>query len=501
MSGNGNSRVTSRSPIGSQLNGESLVEAEEEVRDPFPEDCLPGALQNMAEEVSEVFRVPISLSSVCALGVCSAALGSGIGVRNSQGKLASPNLYILVSVMSGTGKSDVLREFRVPIDEMEDALIKDHNKKSARLETELRCLEIDIKELEKKCKKGAAPDLKEEMGSLLLKKKELSDLASFSPRLLLDDTTSERAAALLQASGEQLALISPDAGDVAQNLLGKYRKGNNTDEYLYLKAFSREHAKVHRIGRPAICLKEPCMSIMLFFQPDILQLLFSNERLRRGGFLARCLIADTQAKAQMIDGVVRPIREDIKANYHALITKLLRCYRLSPKCREINATAEANEVFRAHWNKLVPSINGKLKDISPMVARWTELAWRIALVLHAASFRETAVSEPLGKETAMISTKLMRWFAGEQIRSLRSVRGESEQKEVEHIREVICRFGTFGTEMTARDLQRRHHIDVSRVLDLATRYPEALTASEGVKSPAGGRPSVVISIPQRGQRR
>jgi hypothetical protein len=74
--------------------------------------------------------------------------------------------------MSGTGKSDVLREFRVPIDEMEDALIKDHNKKSARLETELRCLEIDIKELEKKCKKGAAPDLKEEMGSLLLKKKE-----------------------------------------------------------------------------------------------------------------------------------------------------------------------------------------------------------------------------------------------------------------------------------------------------------------------------------------
>jgi hypothetical protein len=213
------------------------------------------------------------------------------------------------------------------------------------------------------------------------------------------------------------------------------------------------------------------------------------------------LIADTQAKAQMIDGVVRPIREDIKANYHALITKLLRCYRLSPKCREINATAEANEVFRAHWNKLVPSINGKLKDISPMVARWTELAWRIALVLHAASFRETAVSEPLGKETAMISTKLMRWFAGEQIRSLRSVRGESEQKEVEHIREVICRFGTFGTEMTARDLQRRHHIDVSRVLDLATRYPEALTASEGVKSPAGGRPSVVISIPQRGQRR
>jgi hypothetical protein len=62
-------------------------------------------------------------------------------------------------------------------------------------------------------------------------------LASFSPRLLLDDTTSERVAALLQASGEQLALISPDAGDVAQNLLGKYRKGNNTDEYLYLKAF------------------------------------------------------------------------------------------------------------------------------------------------------------------------------------------------------------------------------------------------------------------------
>jgi hypothetical protein len=230
---------------------------------------------------------------------------------------ASPNLYILASVMSGTGKSDVLREFRVPIDEMEDALTRDHNKKSARLETELRCLEIDIKELEKKCKKGADPDLKEEMASLLLKKKELSDLASFSPRLLLDDTTSERAAALLQASGEQLALISPDAGDVAHNLLGKYRKGNNTDEYLYLKAFSREHAKVDRIGRPAICLKEPCMSIMLFFQPDILQLLFSNERLRRGGFLARCLIVDTQAKAQMIDGVVRPIREDIKAHYHA----------------------------------------------------------------------------------------------------------------------------------------------------------------------------------------
>jgi hypothetical protein len=134
-----------------------------------------------------------------------------------------------------------------------------------------------------------------------------------------------------------------------------------------------------------------------------------------------------------------------------------------------------------------------------MVARWTELAWRIALVLHAASFREEAVSEPLVEETAKISIRLMRWFVQEQLRSLRSTRGESEQKEVEHIREVICRF---GTEMTARDLQRRHHIDVGRVLYLATRYPEALTASD-VKPDKGraGRPSIVISIPKRGQRR
>ena len=41
-------------------------------------------------------------------------------------------------------------------------------------------------------------------------------------------------------------------------------------------------------------LELPCIALLLLVQPDILRRVFKNERLTIGGFLARCLCADSK---------------------------------------------------------------------------------------------------------------------------------------------------------------------------------------------------------------
>ena len=58
--------------------------------------------------------------------------------------------------------------------------------------------------------------------------------------------TSEKLAVMLAHNQEQIASLSPDAGDIVNNLLGRYSKLDRTDEGIYLKAFSGDNYRVDR---------------------------------------------------------------------------------------------------------------------------------------------------------------------------------------------------------------------------------------------------------------
>src|ERR1039458_7750337 len=76
---------------------------------PFPLQHLPPAARDMAEAVARVARTPEPLAGCCVLGILSASIGAGLQVPSQPDKVARANLYIIVSMPSGTGKSETFR--------------------------------------------------------------------------------------------------------------------------------------------------------------------------------------------------------------------------------------------------------------------------------------------------------------------------------------------------------------------------------------------------------
>jgi Protein of unknown function (DUF3987) len=84
---------------------------------------------------------------------------------------------------------------------------------------------------------------------------------------------------LLANSNEQMAVLSDEGGLALNNLIGRYTKGQITDDILLCKAKSVNSTTVDRVSRPPIVLHLPCISLLLLVQPDLLWMAFSNERL------------------------------------------------------------------------------------------------------------------------------------------------------------------------------------------------------------------------------
>lgn len=77
----------------------------------------------MARAISESTLVPDNLSGACVLGILSASLGKGIQVQSGPDRLTRGNLYIVLSALSGTGKSEAFRHAAAPFQSIEEGII------------------------------------------------------------------------------------------------------------------------------------------------------------------------------------------------------------------------------------------------------------------------------------------------------------------------------------------------------------------------------------------
>ena len=274
---------------GEVIFDDSALVPEEDEQTAFPLDALPDSFRVPIQEVMRHFRVPALLPSICALVINSAAIGRGLVVKSNVRRTYA-NLYALIGAQSGTGKSVVFDEFMAPLAELQMETLKDFNaEQKPRAEAELKMLQREVQELLKfkKNQKGfdAGEDARQaRLAELLQQQAVLEDKLDFASRLWCSDFTSEALAMLLAGSGEQMAVLSDEGGLTIYNMLGRYLKGDCTDDILLCKAKTVNAHAIDRVGRAPIVLSHPCVSLLLLVQPDLLQKAFSNERLLVGGF-------------------------------------------------------------------------------------------------------------------------------------------------------------------------------------------------------------------------
>lgn len=487
------SPLSPESPLSAnEVNNGDNGDIEDEQTAEFPLDLLPPALADIAHEAADAALVPVSLTAACALGTAAAAIGAGLVVNSGGDRKTRANLFITPVASSGTGKGRAFTEIAHPLAELERQRCEEWRlEKLPELEAEHAILE---KEAEKaKTAAASAPDgqrrseqrekLKEINQSLARIKGQMNE-----PILTVDNITQEALAdGLAKARNESLASMSAEARGAVDVLAGRYNA--KTDESLYLSGYSGDGVKVDRKGRHSIVLRGPCLTILWMMQPDKLDEILGKRSLTESGFLPRCLIFDTKADAQYAPETPHTICRESRAHWQELISQLVDTYHEKegePWCVQTEPGVEP--LMRLYYNDTVKRRrkDGDLADVGSYAARWSEQAWRLAIVLHAGRHGGTAHEHNLSEQTAQDAVNLAKWFAGEQLAILHAGR---ETRKQERLATLLVHLAPGA--MTMRNLRIRHGFRREEVEHLARENPQRLTI-EKIKTGSAGQPSEIV---------
>lgn len=419
----------------------------------FPVDALPDSIRSMTNAIVEINGVPPVLAAGAVFGAVSASVGKGLAVKSVDGLLTHANLYVLLVAESGVGKSRVGAQAFQPIYIHEKGLLKRYEEEELPcLIAELASVENELKGLQTRESKAKGAEKKGVSDSIFRAEQMKAEIKRkmVEPTLCVEDVTAEKLAVIMRDCGGALASLSADARAIVSVVCGRYRSNGETDESLYLKGYSLERFKQHRISRASVVIEKPCLVAVWMIQPDKLREMFDSASLRDGGFLPRFLLCDTLATPKRVscDEVAFPM--DVKLKYTALLSELLTTYHIrTDEPRIICPTADARQKIVDYHNQIVDRMETDLSGISSFACRWSENAWRVALVLHAASHGAAAHETVMAVESAMGAVEIVSWFSNEQVRLLEEIRQKHKEQKIKRILDFLAK----KHRLTARDLR------------------------------------------------
>lgn len=464
----------------------------------FPVHALPQIAANMAAEIAGAALVPDSLAALNVMGILSASIGGGLLVDSGGGRITSANLFLLGIAESGTGKSRAFTMAAKPFQEIEaEETDHWHSEVLPGIRKDLRFIEKDFKRQEKSLEKAGDALSRDIIGrdiqDLEKRKAELEKHLAAEPGFSVADITKEKLAMTMESKpGQALASLSPEGRGVIDVLMGKYGKGGNTDEDIYLSAFCREPVKVSRVNRPPVHLERPCLAVLWLIQPDKARKLTESEAITESGLLPRFLFCDSKAEAQ--DEPDNPREPDAAAlsGWRQLIADLLETFRANGgKPVTITAEPEARTILIHFTNESRKRTrkNGDLCDVKPFALRWGENAWRLSLVLHAAEHGSRAGIRAIDGDTARRAVEIVRWFSEEQLAILAPERSNRHRNRFLRLHSILC---DHQGERSVRDLAKSHGFTKDETQALAREFPKRIEIV--TKKPDSGRPSEVVRL-------
>jgi hypothetical protein len=281
-------------------------------------------------------------------------------------------------------------------------------------------------------------------------------------------------------------------------------KDGNPEDTIYNKAYSVEPGRINRIGREANEFYEPCMSILWLTQPDRIPEIFEDDRLLKGGLAPRFISLHESAEIQEISWDSKVIDEGLLDDYASLFNELFDAYRLGGECEvkedvdeedandtpwrdywqyaKVGTEREVGEVMFGHYNGLVKLRNSELQDVQQFAARWTENAWRLALIFHAVKYGKNAHREYIELETCQSALAIMDWFSKAQMDILNRGRGREDNLDADVAKLYSIVDSQEGKRMTFGKLKDSHCYEPQALSQLVEKSKGKLAIEESGKT-------------------
>ncbi len=462
----------------------------------FPLHCLPPVAEKMAREMARVTTAQNEpLAAAALLGALSASIGAGLELPTGGGRTVRGNLFLLAVADSGTGKGENFTHAAAPLFQAEAEAIQTwETMERPAIASELAVAEKRAKRFcdlaAKEIDAIAAEEAMSEFKNASARAVELGRKLESGPCYRVADVTKEALAVAMQAQpGEAVASMSSEARGIFSIVKGRYGKEGG-DEDFYCSGYSGDTLTVDRIGRQRVTLHRPCLSILWMVQPDAARKAFADPSLMESGMIPRFLMFDPKAEPKERFEHPSPIAEAIQTAWKERIEGLILTYRnegIEPaKVKASTGAIAALDEFERE-NVRRRKRTGDLADVAAFVSRWTENAWRMALVLHAARHGTKAHAETLETAAARDAIEIVRWFAARQLEMLHSGRRETRRKDLLALLAVLAEA---NGKITFRELRRSHSLEDEKIRDIHSFFPHAFHIA---RCETGGRPSWVVT--------
>lgn len=334
---------------------------------PFPTNALPAGLREYVESLAQATQTPAGLAAMMTLAVIAASVQGRVEVDAVQ--WCEPLALWTVTVLPpGSRTTSVVAAAIAPILEYQ---------------REVECTREAERKLTRALK-GAAEKRLDHAQQALAKRKPDDDQVGLlrseveaavreiealrlepTFRLVTDDCTPEKLALLMQDNEERMCILSAEGG-VFSLIGGRYsNKVPNLD--IYLKGHAGDSASVDRVGRDAVHLAHPALSMGVRIQPDVLREIASCREFMGRGLVARFLwcLPDNNVGYRSTGRQVPAMPRERAMQYRGCVRQLLG---------------------------LQPAIDGD-GNHTPHLLRLDEAAWQLFEDLHA---RAEAMMRPDG---------------------------------------------------------------------------------------------------------
>lgn len=380
--------------------------------DPFPIECFPSVLYQMAQEIHRVTKTPIELCGGTILSAASMATRGTVKVYEKADLIHFLCLFLMIIAESGERKSSVTKKSLEPI-----YLQQEEDKKSYLEDLRAyKAFEKTARQREKQLLGGTkSADTGDITDKLILIQKELESHKPAHYRYITDDFTVGALFRLLEETGGSFAIVSLDGGNVLDYIQGK---GHGTDDSLndslLLKATWGDPISRDRTGKNAegehLFIKDPSCHVTIIVQPDRCRQFLSDPRLRGSGIIARILpiTCNSTIGTRFEEEEDPPYNEEIVESYRNCIRSIYK----SDQRIEIRLSKEAASARRAYFNEIERAM-GKgfsLEDLRDLGSKSATQVTRIAALFELYKNKSKADDILISGKTWYEAEALGRWM-------------------------------------------------------------------------------------------
>lgn len=302
---------------------EAPVPLNEGERPEFDRNYLPDPIGAFAEALATATQTPLALASMLTLAAISTATAKTIEAHPRRGWGEPVNIFAAVFLESGNRKSATMAAVSRPIRAWELARAEEMRVEIAQAKSRREIAEHRLERLRKDLARDTGGDdfLRLQAEEAELTDRLITDLSlqvPVVPRLLIEDSTVERAAMMMTEQGGRIGVLSAEGG-IFQTIAGRYSETKDAGLDLFLKAHAGDDMPIDRIGRETRALIAPALTLGLAIQPHFTAGLGANASFRGTGLLARVAWAWPESTVGRRRIAPEPVPAVLEQQYNDLI--------------------------------------------------------------------------------------------------------------------------------------------------------------------------------------